>query len=114
MIDKNLTSTDIDRIFIATNYDEEDLEDNDDNSLCRYEFAEIIVRMAKVKYFDKGHLPTVHESLNELLKRYIIPNSGMKINSQPFRDECLWTLEVDDMIKANLTAIDNLYKRFAT
>ena len=47
---KTLTTTDIDRIFIATNFEEEDLEENDDNSLCRFEFYEIIVRMAKTKF----------------------------------------------------------------
>jgi hypothetical protein len=37
---------DIDRIFIATNLEEEEQEGNDDRSLCRFEFFEIIVRMA--------------------------------------------------------------------
>lgn len=55
IIDKhNLTQTDIDRSFIAVNYEEVDLENNDDNSLCRYEFMELIVRLAKIKFTDKG------------------------------------------------------------
>ena len=59
IIDKNLTSSDIDRIFIATNFEEEDLEENDDNSLCRFEYGEIITRMAKNKFFDKEICKTV-------------------------------------------------------
>ena len=52
ILDKNFNATDIDRIFIATNYEEEELENNDDNSLCRYEFSEIIARIGKEKFYD--------------------------------------------------------------
>lgn len=44
----------IDRAFIATNFEEVDLEDNPDKSLCRYEFYEIIVRIAVEKYVESG------------------------------------------------------------
>ena len=70
-----MTSQDIDRVFIATNFEEEDLEENDDKSLCRFEFSEIIARMAKTKYFEKKAFGTVHESCECLIKNYIVPNS---------------------------------------
>jgi len=44
----------IDRIFIAVNVDMEQLEDNPDRDLCRYEFYEIIVRMGGAKFKDAG------------------------------------------------------------
>lgn len=52
---KDLSISDIDRLFFAVNFEEVggnagDLEDNPDKELCRYEFFEIIVRMAKLKY----------------------------------------------------------------
>lgn len=52
---KHLSTTDIDRLFFAVNFEEvggeaEDLDDNPDKELCRYEYFEIIVRMAKLKY----------------------------------------------------------------
>lgn len=49
-----LTHQDIDRIFIATNFEEEELDDNDDRNLCRYEFFEILVRIAKTKYMESS------------------------------------------------------------
>lgn len=52
IVGKGLTQTDVDRIFIATNYEEVDLDNNDDSNLCRYELLEIICRMAKCKYVD--------------------------------------------------------------
>ena len=54
IIDKNLLSSDVDRIFITTNFSEENEDNNDDNALCRYEWFEALVRMAKTKYFEKG------------------------------------------------------------
>ena len=59
---------DIDRVFIATNYEEEDLEENDDSSLCRFEFLEIICRMAKIKYVEKHFEDTVAGAVERLLK----------------------------------------------
>lgn len=47
IVDKQLTTGDVDRAFIATNFEEVELEGNDDRDLCRYEFCEIMVRMAK-------------------------------------------------------------------
>lgn len=111
LVDKNLTSQDIDRIFISTNFEEEDLEENDDNSLCRFEYLEIIARMAKTKFFEKGICKTVHESLEKLLLEYIIPNSIEQMEWQEFRENKLYTLEVDDLFKANLAAIEKLFKQ---
>jgi hypothetical protein len=42
----------IDTAFVVTNFEEVDLEDNPDRFLCRYEFYEIIVRIAKDKYVE--------------------------------------------------------------
>ncbi len=50
--DDNLKVADIDRAFIASNVELEEQKANDDLSLCRFEFFEIIVRMAKMKFFD--------------------------------------------------------------
>lgn len=50
--DDNLKVADIDRAFIATNVELEEQKANDDLALCRFEFFEIIVRMAKMKLFD--------------------------------------------------------------
>ncbi len=36
----------IDRLFIATNVELEEIEENPDRALCRYEFFEILVRLA--------------------------------------------------------------------
>ena len=40
----------IDTVFISTNFEEVEMEDNPDRLLCRYEFYEILVRIAHDKY----------------------------------------------------------------
>ena len=64
---KDLSRSDIDRLFYAVNFEEVqgeqgDLEDNPDKELCRYEFFEIIVRMAKLKFEKRKARLTVAES----------------------------------------------------
>lgn len=113
IIDTDLLNIDIDRIFIATNFEEEDLEENDDKALCRYEFIEIIARMAKHKFFDSGAASSVSEATERLLAQFIIPNSE-DLDQQEFRDSLLWTIEVNDMLKENMYSIDCLYRKYAT
>ena len=60
--DRNIHSGIIDTYFKATNFEEVDMEQNDDNSLCRFEFMEMIVRIAKGKYMDYGKETSLSEA----------------------------------------------------
>jgi hypothetical protein len=75
-ISKSLTVTDVDRLFYAVNFEEVQgqqgaLEDNPDQELCRYEFFEIIVRMAKSKYENLKMKIPIAEMLKKLLEDFI-------------------------------------------
>ena len=51
--DKRVITTGIvDTYFKASNFEENDQENNDDNALNRFEFIEMLVRIAKYKYVD--------------------------------------------------------------
>ena len=71
--DKNVGLATIDRVFIATNVELEKNDDNPDKALCRYEFMEILVRLANRKYKEPGILKTHSESLERLLNEHVIP-----------------------------------------
>ena len=114
VIDKNLPMSAVDRLFIAVNVEIVDLEENQDRSLCRYEFFEILARMAFTKFMEKGPLKTVAEGLHKLLTEYIIENSIERIEFQEWRVSELWTLEVDDLLKANLKEIQKVRKHFTS
>ena len=64
----------IDTMFIATNFEEEDMEDNPDRALCRYEFMEILCRIADYKYKKKMVCSTLSEALEKLLEDNIFKN----------------------------------------
>lgn len=66
---KYLNTSSVDRLFYATNFEIVDLADNPDTSLCRYEFFEIIVRLAMCKYQGLNLRPV--EQLNKLLVEHI-------------------------------------------
>lgn len=111
--DKTLTKTDVDRIFITANFEEVDDAVNDDNALCRFEFFECIVRMAKTKYFDKGTRPSVSHSVESMIVDYLLPNTIETMENQKFRADMLYNLDVDDLFKKNKEAIDVLFKKGA-
>ena len=68
-----MSSGDIDRTFIATNFEEVDLENNDDKSLCRYEFLEIFPRLAKAKYVDKDVCTSIAVATEKIIVDFILP-----------------------------------------
>ena len=49
------------------------MDQNDDQALCRFEFFEILVRIAKGKYVDTGEEKNIANALSILLQRHILP-----------------------------------------
>jgi hypothetical protein len=71
---KGVTLATVDRAFIAANValDGQKLsEDNPTNALSRFEFMEIILRLAQSKYKETGICSTYEESLNKILEEHI-------------------------------------------
>jgi len=77
--DKAINLSTVDRCFIATN------QGSDTNNLCRYQFWEILVRIAQNKYKDTGVCSTFHESLDKMIKECVVPNYHLE-DWQEFRD----------------------------
>ncbi len=67
IMDRQMHSGIIDTYFKATNFEEEDQDNNDDFALNRFEFLEILVRIAKGKYVEFGKEKTVSYALMKLL-----------------------------------------------
>ena len=66
----------IDRIYIATNVNQNATggAGQGDKDLVRYEFLEIIVRLANAKYKDSGVTFSTTEAVRKLLEDNIFPN----------------------------------------
>jgi len=61
-----------DRLFISANYnDAPDAGANSAKELLRYEFLEVLVRIAKVKYLDSGIYDSYQPALEHLITEEI-------------------------------------------
>ena len=110
----NLAS--VDRAFIATNVQPRgapEVPNNPGNALCRFQFLEVIVRLGSEKYKSPGYVKTFSEAtyrlLHECVFAHYVPEPW-----QGFRDEHLWTLEVDDIFKANEENLKIVFSRYFT
>jgi len=98
---KIITMSTIDRLFIATNYEVEDNDENPNRALNRFEFIEILIRIANTLYRETGHASTYADALDLLLSNNIFPKYD-DTHWQSFRDKELWTQDVNDILEANL------------
>ena len=57
--DSHVQIHDIDRLFIGTNVEIEDQPGNPDRGLCRFEFFEVLIRIASLKYLETGQSRTL-------------------------------------------------------
>jgi len=95
MVDKNLNLSTIDRVYIATNVNFNN-NSNSDRDLNRYEFMEILVRLAAAKYKDMGVCQTYSEALIKLLHENIFPYIEPLL-CRPFREKKLYTFKVNNL-----------------
>lgn len=110
-MDKNVVLATIDRLFIATNVEIIANDENPDKELCRFEVFEILLRMANAKYRETGICASHSEALEKLLKENVFQN--YKIHPwQEFRDKELWTVDVNDVLEANLDGLRKVYSSF--
>ena len=102
----DMPQANFDRQFIAANVTigNDGSKDNNATSLVRYEFIEFLIRIADQKY--KGRTETVSAALKLLVDECIFPHSQHG-KWQQWREEFLWTIDVNDVLEAN---IDNLFK----
>ena len=90
-----------DTYFKATNFEEVDQDNNDDNALNRFEFFEILLRIAKGKYMDFGKETQLAYALMKLLQTYILPMVPKLWPLQSWRDKQLWCTEVNELFYSN-------------
>ncbi|TNV86466.1 hypothetical protein FGO68_gene14966 [Halteria grandinella] len=107
--DNTLPMSTFDRMFIAVNIEEEDLEDNPDRALCRYEFWEILVRIAVARYEKIPQGVALQQFLNEYVFKY-----SQISDWAGFRDEMWRNNLVNLTLQAHLDPLRQLHKTFFT
>ena len=105
----------LDRSFIAaTRAETSDIEKFPyipRNALNRFEFMEIIVRLAGVKYYETKQVKTYAEATDLFITNYIQANFQPE-PWQEFRNEQLWKIEVCDVYEANMQQLKRVYSHY--
>ena len=78
----------------------------------RSSLIEFLVRLSKAKYVDTKIMPTCTSAFKRLLNETILSQNIVE-KWQEFRENYIWTLEVDDLIKANYDFICSIYTEIA-
>lgn len=112
-MDANLPSSTIDRLFIQANVELEDQKENPDKQLIRFEFIELLVRISADKYLRHAKAANITEAFEMLLKDNVSLGSQAK-QWQGFRVNFLWTVDVNDVLDANLELLRKVYKSYLT
>jgi hypothetical protein len=113
-----LTEKEYEIAFERVNFEEDDDDENPVDELCRYEFMELIVRVAGKKYNvgkktdpDKPALcKTYTEALNRLIEEHL------EVYFEPypdaeFRTKYLLTLGCHNVFTSNLEILKDLFKK---
>jgi len=99
----------IDWQFVATNFEEVKNEQNRERYLCRFEFYEILVRIAEEKYWESGKAKSVSQALTMLLDKNLFRHSYYMLPCAKWRKDKLWSILIDDLYFANLSTLKSLY-----
>jgi hypothetical protein len=106
MVDSKLPSSRIDQIFLRSIMFLDPLATKP-IVMYRWSFLESLVRLSKDKYMDTNYETTYAGALNRLIHKKFIPNLD-KVDFEPWqemREDYIWTLEMDDLLRANIEGI---------
>lgn len=113
MIDgKTLRLTDVDLKFIATNSSEIRGPRNPERALVRFQFMEILVRLAEDKYMKNNPNIEHKDALKTLINDHVF-NVIKNHNSQIWREERFWNEQCDICLKNYLQVIKDIYKKYS-
>lgn len=107
-----ISLADFDRTFILTNVNTHGKTSSAERNLNRYEFLEILVRFAKMKYFDGGPAQicrSLDVSIHKILADCVFPHSK-GVDGVGFRMHNLYNVKVNEILSRNIVVIDKIYK----
>ena len=112
IIDENFGLSDLDLVLTSTNYSEvKNNPLNPSNSMVRYKFMEVIVRIANDKFLRKKKANTPLEALDMALDLFMPVYNAY--NTEEWRWGKYLCEEVDLMLKAYKPVLDCIYQRFS-
>ena len=85
------------------------------HSLMRYQFLEVVIRLAHAKYFVSGIAPSFLVAVKFLLDQNILKHLKHEVGVQPdrFRTDRLYCTRMDDVFHSHLLFLKSLFKMYA-
>ena len=117
LLEGNLTSEICQQNFIAVNVESDkksaESKINDDKSLMRMEFIEIVIRLAIVKYKEESN-HDVCEAIKMLIDRNIRENlpAIARVESNEFRETRFYYRDVEEVYLSHLKVLKLIYKKY--
>ena len=97
--------------MIATNVNSHGLINSAERNLQRYEFFEIIVRLADQKYRGPKVVDSLADAVQKLIKENIYPNSTA-VDGEMFRKYHCYNVKVNEILKKNEVPLRKVYDSF--
>ena len=105
LADKNLMASSIDLIYKQVNTNFARI------GLNRGQFIEALIRIAKAKYLEVNITKSLHEALEMLVCEHIA-KEWTTCRWHDLRVSRIWTVEVNDLLDANLEGLKKVYSMF--
>lgn len=91
IIDGRMKTTDVDLNFISTNGKDVTFPNTYEKALVRYQFMEVIVRIAQDKYLRSGACKSIKEAVRRLFEDDMIKAKLLEFDkAQDWRDTRYW------------------------
>jgi hypothetical protein len=100
-----------DRILITTNVAIHGKISNAERDLNRYEFLELIVRMANALYKESKVCQTTPDAVKRLLEVNVYPNSK-SVDGEKFRRFNCYNVKVNELLKKNEPVLKKVYESY--
>ena len=105
----NLTDVDIELVSTVSGVAKQYL--NPERQIVRYQFMEVLVRLANTKFYRKGTALNFCESLEKLFTLYL--QRHLEMNSHFWREHKLWTPENDHLYLRYLPYLKKVFMKYS-
>jgi len=116
LIDNDFRLADIDRLFIASKFTSKELQSRlevrNDKTIVRYQFLELLLRIAELKFVQTGKAQCINEAF-ELLIVALEGTFREQMDAMSSFFVALHTEKMDDAYKDQLQMLQAVYKRFS-
>lgn len=85
---------------------------NPGNALTRYEFLEILVRIAHDRYIRTKQLKSISKAVTQLFDNYLLPYMT-HFDSNLWRTQRFWTEDVESIFKTHKVILDAIYNKYS-